>query len=130
MRVATNLMIPLLAVLLLAAGRREPRTVLFRLAIALTWAYLLHFTDRSLRLWAGRGLDYSTHTAVAIAVGFTLARLGAAWAVASFAVLLAYAALMVHVGYHSVEDILTTAMVNLPVAMVAQLLPRRRPAEA
>jgi len=126
MKILANAMIPLLGILLLYAGRRRSREVLVRVTVALAWAYVLHFLDRALAIWDGHLLDYSTHTAVAIAIGATLARLGRGWAVATIAIWVAYAALMVHARYHPLDDILTTAAVNLPVAIGAQFLPRRR----
>jgi hypothetical protein len=129
-KIVTNLIVPTLAILLVYAGRNNSRAAVIRVTVALAWAYLLHFVDRANGIWKDHGLDYSTHTAVAIAIGTTLARLGWAWLCTTVALWVTYAALMIQVGYHSLGDILTTVAVNLPIAAAAQILPRRRPAEA
>jgi len=89
--------------------------VAFGLA-TLAVCYGLMFADKALGLWPAVGLDYSTHSAVAIAaVGILctlLPRGRAAW----LASLFAYFALMRYQRYHSVADILsTTAVVAPPV---------------
>ena len=125
-----NLVIPALGVLLVYAGRRRSRAVLIRISVALAWAYLLHFVDHVWRIWGHFDLDYSTHTAVAIAIGTTLAALGLPWLMATVALWVSYALLMMNLGYHTLGDIVSTAGINLPVAAAAQLLPRRQTAEA
>ena len=52
------------------------------------------------------------------------------WTVVVVVLWVAYALLMIEMGYHTLADILTTAAVNLPIAAAAQLLPRRRTAPA
>ncbi len=83
------------------------------LLVNLIVAYGLMFIDNALGLWPALGMDYSTHTAVALS--FIVALIGLAprfqlgW-VGSFVV---YALLMLYQQYHTVADIVTTAMVNL-----------------
>jgi hypothetical protein len=127
-KILTNLIVPTIAILLIYAGRKQSRTLLIRVTIALGWAYLLHFVDRAFGIWKGFDLDYSTHTAVAVALGTSLARLGWAWAVATAALWVAYTMLMIQMGYHTLADILTTAGANLPIAIAAQFAARRQTA--
>lgn len=82
----------------------------FAVAMVLV-SYGFMFADKAMNIWSGVGLDYSTHTAVSLAIVFPLCTLfSQAWKllVLSF---LAYASLMLYQGYHSVTDILTTAAV-------------------
>jgi hypothetical protein len=127
-KILTNLIVPTIAILLIYAGRKQSRALLVRVTIALGWAYLMHFVDRAFGIWREFDLDYSTHTAVAIALGTSLARLGWAWMAAAVALWLTYAMLMIHVGYHTLADILTTAGANLPIAVAAQFAGRRQTA--
>jgi len=126
--ILTNLIVPTIAILLIYAGRKQSRALLIRVTIALGWGYLLHFVDRAVGIWRGFDLDYSTHTAVAIALGTSLARLGWAWMAAAVALWVAYTMLMIQVGYHTLADILTTAGANLPIAVAAQFAGRRQTA--
>lgn len=80
-------------------------------------AYCLMFIDSTLGLWKSLDLDYSTHTAVAVAlIVFHVHKrsLSSAPAISFMASLLAYCALMVYQEYHSVLDIVSTALVIAP----------------
>ena len=125
-KILCDLVVPALGVMLVFAGRRQSRAVLIRVTVALAWAYLLHFADRSFGLWDRFGLNYSTHSAVAVAIGTTLAALGRSWLIATLAIGAVYAWLMIHLEYHTVGDIVSTVGINLPVAAAAQILPRHR----
>jgi hypothetical protein len=77
-------------------------------------AYALMFVDHVLQLWATVGLDYSTHSAVSYAlIAFHVHK--RAWnSAAAFSLclsLILYYALEVYQRYHSVADIITTALV-------------------
>ena len=128
MKSLCDMIIPVLGVLLFVVAWRQPRprVVLARVAAALGWVYLLHFVDRWLGMWAGLGLDFSTHTGVALAIGSTLAALGREWVAATMALWCLYAILMVRLGYHTVADIGTTAAAVVPGALLAQLIVRER----
>jgi len=95
-------------------------------AAALAWVYLFHFGDMNLKVWKGWGLDFSAHTGVAIAVGCTLAALGRLWATLTVVVWIAYAFLMIQLGYHSLHDILSTSAAVFPGTIAAQFLLQRR----
>ena len=83
--------------------------VLF-LVYAFTLAYGLMFIDNQFALWPTFGLDYSTHTAVAmVLVVFLGLRIKSAWAF-WLGSLVGYALLMLYQDYHSISDIITTAL--------------------
>lgn len=84
-------------------------------------SYGLMFFDNAVRLWPAFGLDYSTHTAVALSLVFALCTVFAGqwkWIAGS---MLVYAGLMLYQEYHSLTDIFTTALV---VGMLALLFRR------
>lgn len=130
MRLATELAIPLLALctLVWAVRVRRPRPrrrfwVPVFAALGLVYAVL--GLDRAFGLWACVGLDYSTHTAFAVALVTSLLVLDrrSAWIAAPL--LLGYAWSMVLLGYHTVPDILTTAAVMAPLAWACHRGARR-----
>lgn len=102
-----------LALVLRALLSRRRRTAAVRAlfgAYSLLVAYGLEQADIAAGLWPRLGLDYSTHTAVAVALVATLlatTRLIGLLALASFA---AYVPLMIHQGYHGPGDVLTTTL--------------------
>jgi hypothetical protein len=106
---------PLLGVLyllrLMRANRTMRRTLFIVLLLNLAIAWGLMLADRVWGAWSAWSLDYSTHTAVALAfilcLTFSTPRQGWYWA----ASLVGYAALMVMLGYHSVADITSTTLV-------------------
>lgn len=74
-------------------------------------SYGLMFLDSVIGIWPHFGLDYSTHTAVALALVFSLCTLipgKRMWLAISF---VAYALLMLYQAYHSVADIVSTVFV-------------------
>jgi hypothetical protein len=108
------------AALLRRQGREAARRAAVGLA-CLVVAYGLEYVDIATGLWPRLGLDYSTHTAVAVAMVATL-RAGARGAGLFAACTTAlYVPLMIHQGYHGVGDILSTAAaVALIVALPAR----------
>jgi len=124
-----DLAVPVLVVLLIVAGaRNDARTTVMRTAASLGWVYLLHFADRAFGLWPRMhaDLDFSTHTAVAIAIGVTLATLGRGWLIATIALWIGYAGMMIHLGYHSPADLGTTTLAVLPGVVLCQRIGRAR----
>ncbi len=88
-------------------------------AIVVFMAYGLMFLDNRYKVWPALGLDYSTHTAVAlglvILLSFNATKLKALWC-GSFA---AYVLLMLYQRYHTIADIVTTALaVGAPTALL------------
>jgi hypothetical protein len=94
--------------------------------LGIAWVYAITFADRYFGWWPAMGLDFSTHTGVALAVGIAIARRRAnlRWPIA--AALVGYAAYMMWRGYHSALDIATSAAVVAPVPL---LVPRRKEAK-
>ncbi len=96
--------------------------------------YGLMFLDRYLGIWPAFGLDYSTHTATSLGLVLLLClearKLTALWTVS----LLCYFVLMVYQRYHTVSDIVTTAIaVGIPLGLTLlylNRLGRPRPADA
>lgn len=82
-------------------------------------AYGLMLVDNTLQLWPRMGLDYSTHTAVALVlvIGLSVV-LPSMWRWFAFS-LLVYAGLMLYQQYHSVMDMVSTGVV---IGMLAALL--------
>ena len=123
-----------IALVLRAFASRRWRTGAWRALFglyALVVAYGMEQVDIATGAWPRLGLDYSTHTAVAVAMVATLlatSRIGGWLAVVSFAL---YAPLMLHQGYHGVGDILSTTLVvgalTLPPAWRARRVLIRRP---
>lgn len=82
--------------------------------------YVLMFIDKLTSLWSNFGLDYSTHSAVALALVLYLIL---QWRnvllrVCLAVVLLAYYALEVYQQYHSLMDIVTTVAALLPALLL------------
>lgn len=114
---------PLLALIWLGAAlwplsRRRWSSAARNLAsglIAAAIVYGLMFMDLWLGLWPRWGLDYSTHSALAVALvvqlWWLLPRQRWLWLISLFA----YAGLMRYQGYHSWGDMVTTAAVVLPL---------------
>jgi hypothetical protein len=104
--------------LLYLATKRRHKTLLINLAglaITLLVVYGLMFLDKRNGLWPLLNLDYSTHTAAALGMVILLC-----WNLKKHTIyfvlsLLAYGALMMYQHYHSLEDILSTAVVVGPL---------------
>jgi hypothetical protein len=92
-----------------------------RLAAGAFVAYGLMFLDSRLQLWPAMGMDYSTHTAAALALVMFLAAHAPTTRRACWISLAGYVLLMLYQRYHTVADIVTTAivvgMLYLPVVL-------------
>ncbi len=88
--------------------------------------YGLMFTDNRLKIWPAFGLDYSTHTAVAIVLVAFLTvnakKLTALWV----GVLLAYFVLILYQKYHTLADIIVTTLVVIAPVVLAMRYLRSR----
>jgi len=73
-------------------------------------AYGLMFVDIHLQLWPLRGLDYSTHTAVALIMVIFLIITAKKYSLIWVISLSSYFVLMLYQEYHSIADILTTTL--------------------
>ncbi len=81
-------------------------------------AYGLMFIDNRLKIWPAFNLDYSTHTAVAIALAAFLTiyvkKLTTIWV----GVLFTYLILILYQKYHTLADILVTGLIVVaPIAL-------------
>ena len=75
----------------------------------LLFSYGLIFIVNAFLLWPSLGLDYSTHTAVALSLVFALCTcFPSRWKFFALS-MFAYAVLMVYQQYHSVSDIVSTS---------------------
>lgn len=72
--------------------------------------YSVMFIDSKMLIWAGIGLDYSTHTAFAVCIVLILASILRRFVLSITGSLLAYFLLMIYQEYHSLADIITTTI--------------------
>jgi hypothetical protein len=83
-----------------------------QLAGGLLLVYSVQALDERFLIWPRWGLDYSTHTAFAVATGATLVAVNRRrWMGPVLGVLVIYALLMRHFRYHSFADIVSSALV-------------------
>lgn len=113
----------------IAARKRQWRRAGRQLATivsGLALAFGLMVLDEWFRIWPAFGLDYSTHTGVALVLVVFLvawqAHLAALW----IASLIAYLALMRYQDYHTVADMVTTvAVLIVPISWIAMVFRKR-----
>lgn len=93
--------------------------VVFSLLIGgLLLVYGAMFVDTKLKIWESFGGDYSTHTAFAIAASIAISA-GKHWAKWLIGVFCLYVVAMLYQQYHSVLDIVTTALViGVPLILI------------
>jgi len=77
----------------------------------LVMSYGLMFFDNAVHLWPALGLDYSTHTAVALSLVFALCVSFPSQCKVFVISILLYALLMLYQRYHSILDIISTSVV-------------------
>lgn len=83
-------------------------------------AYGFMWLDNAYRFWPALGLDYSTHAAVAFALGATIFTVSRPCRFAIVVSLAAYFLLMLYQQYHSVGDIISTLLaLTVPVCVLA-----------
>jgi len=117
------------AVLARQRGRATLKRYLLYFGLSLTTCYGLMFIDKSLGIWPRVGLDYSTHTALALVFAVFICKEREVWSgLAVSASFVAYAALMVYQHYHSIADIATTAVAVLPCYWLAHAVAKARTA--
>src|SRR5262247_1860042 len=113
-----------LSVVFFACGliRAQWRVALARfhaLAVVALLVYGFMFLDRRLGLWDAAGLDYSTHTALALSLVLFLSFCAPRWRPLWIGSLVCYALLMLYQRYHSLADILATAIaVGVPAGFI------------
>ncbi|HWV16581.1 MAG TPA: hypothetical protein VN030_14200 [Cellvibrio sp.] len=99
--------------------------ILGSLLLLCAGAYGLMFIDQRLGLWPSVGLDYSTHTAIAVVLVYVLLLLFPGARLFTGASLAIYAGLMIYQGYHSLSDILSTGIVIIGSILLLNLLQKR-----
>jgi hypothetical protein len=77
---------------------------------ALIVAYGLMWLDSVTGLWSRIGLEYSTHTAVAVALASAIFASSRGIGIAAYVLLGLYISLMLYQRYHTVPDIASTAV--------------------
>jgi hypothetical protein len=82
--------------------------------------YLLQNLDHYGHWWKRIGSDYSTHSALALALAIPIGILRPKLWPTLLAVLLGYAVLMMILGFHTLLDISTTALVIAPIVVLLQ----------
>ena len=111
-----------LLVLRRQAHRGEAAARLVYLLIAIGFIYSLMAFDLIWPVWPRFGLDYSTHTAAALVLVFYLGSISRVWMLSVTASFLLYVLLMLYQDYHSLADVITTAV---PVALVLWIVLHR-----
>ena len=97
--------------------RRAVLRYLGAAALGMAGIYLVAAVDFALGLWSRASLDYSTHTAFVTTLAISLWRSRPRWARALAAVLLFYSLLIFALGFHSLGDIVTSAVVAAAVTL-------------
>lgn len=90
---------------------------IFRFLLLIAFSYGLMFVDNSVGIWPAIGLDYSTHTAVALALVICLVEIFPRFRWLSIGSLLLYIGLMLYQQYHSLLDIVSTGVIVLLFAI-------------
>ncbi|RKF15723.1 hypothetical protein DBZ36_15185 [Alginatibacterium sediminis] len=96
------------------------------LALSLVLVYALMLLDAWLGIWPALNLDYSTHTAIALAFCAHHITYRVKWTIPVVLGLLAYLQLMKFMHYHSYLDMLTTSLCLVPLLWMVWLK-RNRP---
>lgn len=82
--------------------------------VSVGFAYVVNSLDARYGWWPSVGMDFSGHTATAVALVASLCAIKPSIWLAWVTVLIAYAALMLYQRYHTLADIVTTAAVIAP----------------
>lgn len=98
--------------------------------LSVGFCYALSALDGKFGWWPAVGLDFSTHTALAIALTVSLSSIKPSTWMAWTAILLGYFVLMVYQRYHTWADIGTTAVIIAPPLILARWLSREQPDQA
>lgn len=95
--------------------------VLFALGLVLTYGMM--FADNRFGFWPAFGLDYSTHAAVALMLTSVLVAALRRFAWLWLGLVLGYLGLCLYQRYHTVADIVTTALYLVPLHLgIARLV--------
>lgn len=98
-----------------AGGFKSKSIELASLLVAILIVYSVMFLDNAFKLWPLLGLDYSTHTALALVFVVYLSAKNKVLLLFSVLSFLLYVWLMLYQRYHSVADIVSTVVILLPL---------------
>ena len=90
------------------------KNLLVVLGLGICQTYGIMLLDNTLSIWPSFGLDYSTHTSLALVFVVFLSFVNRIYFAGSVFSMLIYVVLMLYQEYHSVLDIVTTTIVVLP----------------
>ena len=99
----------------LAVIKKSLKFRLLLLIFMLCSAFGFMAIDNTIKLWPKLGLDYSTHSAVALVLVLFLYLLKPKFCIYYIVSLLLYFWLMVLLEYHSVLDVFSTVLIILPL---------------
>lgn len=122
------LIVWLLAVLIIGTKQkiltvRSWLAALFSVALV----YIIKTVDGRLDIWKSLDWDYSTHSALAAVLVVSICLFARAQRALALAVFLAYEALIVVLGFHSLADIFSTLLVIVPVSLLLHWLFKSQP---
>ena len=114
---------PLLMLVLFYYFRKSSKALQKKQAIAVLTSiiivYLFMFTDNYFSIWLSLGMDYSTHTGIALVFVVALSYRSSLHLVIACLSLLFYGFLMRYLNYHSIADMLSTTLVLLPMLILS-----------
>jgi hypothetical protein len=105
------------------AGRlKAPEILWISALVSVALVYIIRYASHASGHWLWAGVRYSTHTAVAISLGVTLAAiLRLVFLPAVAAVVCGYLWLITVLAYHTAGDVCSTAAVILPLSVLCHL---------
>jgi hypothetical protein len=108
------------------AGRlKYPELFLLGSLVSFALVYIIRYASHASGHWLGTGLRYSTHAAVAVSIGVTLAACRLSLLPAVAVLVAGYLWLITYLPYHTPGDVLSTIAVMLPLTLLCHL-PRWR----
>ena len=90
--------------------------------VSMAAMYAIAWADRTVGIWSAFQLDYSAHTGFAAVLVFSLLAWNRRLGVVLMIVLAGYIALMLYQRYHTIVDILTTALATVPLTLATHIL--------
>lgn len=109
-----------LAVLSVKQGFKNTAPEIVFLLSAVFFVYLLMFLDNTFSFWARYHSDYSKHTAVALVLVYHLSTKQKFVSLPAIASMLLYCVLMLYQQYHTLVDLVSTALFVFPALPAIQ----------
>jgi membrane-associated phospholipid phosphatase len=120
---SVNPLLALLAIVLVV--RRRSLACAAATALGVAAIYAVQALDGRYAIWSTFGGDYSTHTAFATSLVFSMAWWVPRLRIPLAVVWVAYMVLIVAMGYHGVSDVVTAAIVGVAVTAPWHLAMKR-----